>query len=196
MGVYTIFAVLSYTTSYLIDIFAMPVVMATFIGMIRNQVFRTIAGPVGALVSAKTRLKSPTKIIFIGSIVTFIGLICIIVIPASASIIFVMIGLVLLLAFFNYVSRGMYFATIGEAGTPSATMGTTIGVASLIGFLPDVFIYPLIGHWQDTLVATHAYRNMWILGLVATGMALLFCALLMRDIKQRKQAVMASIETI
>ncbi|MBC2173676.1 MFS transporter [Listeria booriae] len=196
MGVYTIFAVLSYTTSYLIDIFAMPVVMATFIGMIRNQVFRTISGPVGAIVSAKTRLKSPTKIIFIGGIVTFAGLICLIVIPASKDIIFVMIGLVLLLAFFNYVSRGMYFATIGEAGTPSKTMGTTIGVASLIGFLPDVFIYPLIGSWQDTLEATQAYRNMWILGLVATGMALVFCMLLMRDIKKNKAVVMAAAETV
>ncbi|STM22363.1 Inner membrane protein yqcE [Escherichia coli] len=70
------------------------------------------------------------------------------------------IGLILLLGFTCYASRGLYWACPGEARTPSYIMGTTVGICSVIGFLPDVFVYPIIGHWQDTLPAAEAYRNM------------------------------------
>lgn len=39
-------------------------------------------------------------------------------------------------------------------------MGTTVGICSVIGFLPDVFVYPIVGHWRDTLPTADAYRNM------------------------------------
>jgi len=62
-------------------------------------------------------------------------------------------------------------------------MGTTVGICSVIGFLPDVFVYPLVGHWQDTLPAEQAYRNMWLMGLTALGMVILFTFLLFRKIR-------------
>ena len=77
------------------------------------------------------------------------------------------IGLILLLGFTCYASRGLYWACHGEARTPSYIMGTTVGICSVIGFLPDVFVYPIIGHWQDTLPAAEAYRNMWLMGMAA-----------------------------
>ncbi len=57
-------------------------------------------------------------------------------------------------------------------------MGTTVGICSVIGFLPDVFVYPIIGHWQDTLPAAEAYRNMWLMGMAALGMVIVFTFLL------------------
>jgi hypothetical protein len=62
-------------------------------------------------------------------------------------------------------------------------MGTTVGICSVIGFLPDVFVYPLVGHWQDTLPAAEAYRNMWLMGLTATGLVVVFTYLLFNKIK-------------
>jgi len=62
-------------------------------------------------------------------------------------------------------------------------MGTTVGICSVIGFLPDVFVYPIVGHWQDTLPAAEAYRNMWLMGLAALCIVIFFTFLLSRKIR-------------
>lgn len=58
-----------------------------------------------------------------------------------------------------------------------------MGICSVIGFLPDVFVYPIVGHWQDTLPAAEAYRNMWLMGLAALCTVILFTFLLFRKIR-------------
>ena len=63
-------------------------------------------------------------------------------------------------------------------------MGTTVGICSVIGFLPDVFVYPIVGHWQDTLPAEQAYRNMWLMGLFALCLVIFFTFLLFRKIRR------------
>jgi hypothetical protein len=55
-------------------------------------------------------------------------------------------------------------------------------------FLPDVFVYPIVGHWQDTLPAEDAYRNMWLMGLAALCMVILFTFLLFRKIRRADAA--------
>lgn len=185
LGVYTVYACLSYTSSYLMGMFGMSMVAATFIGMVRNQVFRSLCGPIGGLITAQTPLKSPSKILLIASVIDFIALIILLVVPPTQSLLIPMIAVVLLSAFCVYVSRGMYFAVIGEVRTPKHIVGTTIGVASVIGFLPDAFIYIVIGHWQDTLPAAEAYHNMWMVGALGTVIAIVACLLLIREINKR-----------
>ncbi|EFK8182495.1 MFS transporter, partial [Escherichia coli] len=67
-------------------------------------------------------------------------------------------------------------------------MGTTVGICSVIGFLPDVFVYPIIGHWQDTLPAAEAYRNMWLMGMAALAMVIVFTFLLFQKIRTADSA--------
>ncbi|MEX6585819.1 MFS transporter [Paraclostridium bifermentans] len=184
-GVYVVYACLSYTSSYLIDVFGMTMVTATFIGMIRNQFMRTVSPPLAGLVTAKTSLKSPTKILLIAATINFISLIVLFIAPTKQSLLMPMIGIVIVSSMCVYVSRGMYFATIGEVNTPVNITGTTIGVASVIGFLPDAFIYIIIGNWQDTLPALQAYKNIWIMGACATIIAIIASMLLLKEIKKR-----------
>ncbi|WP_250674057.1 MFS transporter [Paraclostridium ghonii] len=183
-GVYVVYACLSYTSSYLIDVFGMTMVTATFIGMIRNQFMRTVSPPLAGLVTAKTSLKSPTKILLIAAVINFISLVILFIAPTKQSLLIPMIGVVLVSSICVYVSRGMYFATIGEVNTPINITGTTIGVASVIGFLPDAFIYIIIGNWQDTLPVIQAYKNIWILGACATIIAIVASILLINEIKK------------
>ncbi|KEY60054.1 MFS transporter [Serratia sp. DD3] len=89
-----------------------------------------------------------------------------------------------MMTFTCYASRGLYFACIGEARTPKYIVGTTVGICSVIGFLPDVFVYPVIGHWQDTLPAAEAYHNMWLMGLSTTCLVVVFTFLLFNNIKR------------
>lgn len=186
-GVFTIYAVLSYTASYLMDIFGMGMTAATFVGIMRNQVIRSLSAPTVGLLTVKTRIKSPTVWLMIGLCIMVPGLLLLIFVPTSKGALVFMIIVMLILAFCVFAGRGMYFATVGEVKTPKEITGTTIGIMSVLGFLPDIFVYPIVGHWQDTLPAVQAYRNMWILGLAAVGIGLISCNLLMREIKKIKR---------
>lgn len=45
----------------------------------------------------------------------------------------------LALATVYYAVRGVYYATMGEAGVPVAMTGTATGIISVIGYLPDSY---------------------------------------------------------
>ena len=45
---------------------------------------------------------------------------------------------------------GVIFSTVSEAGIPRAMTGTVIGIASIIGYLPDSIYSVLFGSWLDT----------------------------------------------
>ena len=48
-----------------------------------------------------------------------------------------------------YALRGLYFALVAEGGTPVALTGTAVGVVSVVGYLPDVYMAPLMGWLLD-----------------------------------------------
>ncbi len=183
-GVYTIYAILSYSTNYLSEIYGMSLVAASYMGIIINKVFRAICGPLGGMVTSYSRWRSPTRVIQFLSGLCLCVIALLYVVTQSPISLALAIGLILLMGFTCYASRGLYFACIGEVNTPKQILGTTIGICSVIGFLPDVFVYPLVGYWQDTLPPALAYRNMWIMGGCASLLVLLFTALLISQIKR------------
>lgn len=158
-GVYVVFSVLSYTASYLVDTFGMSVTAASTIGMVRNQVFRTCAAPLGGIIAARTALKSPTKLSLFCGVLSVAGLVVFLVVPPSQGLLVPMVILVLFLACMNYIAKGMNWGVAGEVGIDPKIYGTTVGVCSVLGYLPDAFIYIVIGNWQSTLPAAQAYRN-------------------------------------
>ena len=194
-GVYTIYAILSYSTNYLTEMYGMSLVAASYMGIVINKIFRAFCGPLGGLITTYSRVKSPTRVIQILSIISALTLLALLFTTRQPQSVAIGIGLILLLAFTCYASRGLYFACPGEARTPTFIMGTTVGICSVIGFLPDVFVYPIVGHWQDTLPAAEAYRNMWLMGLCAVCMVIVFTFLLFRKIKGEEQCqIITSLE--
>nr|WP_279076128.1 MFS transporter [Hafnia alvei] len=183
-GVYTIYAILSYSTNYLTEMYAMDLVAASYMGIVINKIFRAMCGPLGGLITTYSRFKSPTRVIQFLAVISVITLVALLITNQNPRSVAIGIGLILLLAFVCYASRGLYFACIGEARTPAYIMGTTVGISSVIGFLPDVFVYPIVGHWQDTLPAAQAYRNMWLIGLAATCLVIVFTYLLAQNMRR------------
>jgi sugar phosphate permease len=196
-GVYTIYAILSYSTNYLTEMYGMSLVAASYMGIVINKIFRAFCGPLGGIITTYSRIKSPTRVVQLLSIVGAVALVALLATNSNPQSVAMGIGLILLLGFTCYASRGLYWACPGEARTPPYIMGTTVGICSVIGFLPDVFVYPLVGHWQDTLPAGEAYRNMWLMGLAALCMVIVFAFLLIRkiraaDVTQEKLASLAA----
>ena len=185
-GVYTIYAILSYSTNYLTEIYVMSLVAASYMGIVINKIFRAMCGPLGGLITTYSRFKSPTKVIQFLALIGIITLVALLITNQNPQSVAVGIGLILLLGFTCYASRGLYFACPGEARTPTFVMGTTVGICSVIGFLPDVFVYPIVGHWQDTLPAAEAYKNMWLMGLGALCVVVVFTFLLSQKIRHQQ----------
>jgi sugar phosphate permease len=70
-----------------------------------------------------------------------------------------------------YGLRGVYFALFEEGQVPTALTGTAAGLVSVIGYTPDIFMGPLMGHLTDTYPGAlgHQYVFGALTGFAAIG---------------------------
>ena len=55
----------------------------------------------------------------------------------------------IVLAVGTYSIRALYFAVLKEAKVPFALTGTAVGLISVVGYSPDIFLGPIIGYLLD-----------------------------------------------
>lgn len=74
-----------------------------------------------------------------------------------------------------YAARVLYFALLEEARFPIALTGTVVGLVSVIGYTPDIFIGPVTGYYLDTYPGLIGHQITFgmiavfgLIGLVAT----------------------------
>ena len=58
--------------------------------------------------------------------------------------------------------RGIYFSLIQEAKVPINITGIAVGIISLVGFFPDIYIGPLFGSFLDNYQITKAFQKCFI----------------------------------
>ena len=87
--------------------------------------------------------------------------------------------------------RGLYFAIFEDAGIPPALTGTAAGLVSVVGYTPDIFMGPLMGHLTDTYEGAlgHEYLFGVLAGFAALGLC---CTLLFRRLSARRAAAAVS----
>ena len=109
------------------------------------------------------------------------------VIPVNTMI--PMIILMFLLCAGIYAMRGIYFATIDEAHIPIHVTGTAVGIVSVIGFTPDIFISPICGKLLDSFEGVAGYQMIFIMLLVfaVVGLTASFILLKMAKRKEKKE---------
>ncbi|MFN0217087.1 MAG: nitrate/nitrite transporter [Saprospiraceae bacterium] len=71
-----------------------------------------------------------------------------------------------------YALRGVYFALMEEARIPVGLTGTAVGIISMVGFLPDVFISPIWGYLIDRTPGEAGFQQVFglVAGFAALGM--------------------------
>ncbi len=69
--------------------------------------------------------------------------------------------------------RGVYFALFEDGQVPVALTGTAVGVVSVIGYTPDIFMGPLMGYLTDNYSGSlgHEYLFAVLAGFAAIGLA-------------------------
>lgn len=75
----------------------------------------------------------------------------------------------------TYALRGLYFAIIEETKTPLQLTGTLVGIISVVGFTPDIFMSLYVGYMLGENPSIVEYQNLFsyftiipIIGLLAT----------------------------
>jgi len=91
--------------------------------------------------------------------------------PANPAILPLVILNVAISAIFIFALRGIYFALLEDGGIPLFLTGTAAGVASAIGFIPDIYMPVVGGFLLDTYPGVTGYRLLFgfVAGLATIG---------------------------
>jgi hypothetical protein len=94
--------------------------------------------------------------------------------------------LVLFIGILTYAIRGLYWSLLDRCNIPGATMGLAIGLISVLGYSPDVFLPLINGYLTQTFPGVFGYQLYF--GYVAVMAALGGVAgLVLRNMLNRKE---------
>jgi sugar phosphate permease len=83
--------------------------------------------------------------------------------------------------------RGLYFAIFDDAGVPGALTGSAVGLVSVVGYTPDIFMGPINGYLTDTYPG--ALGHQYFFGVLACFAGLgLVCTLLFQWLTAHRSA--------
>ncbi len=166
---YTCFVALTYLTPYLTDIVKVSVSASAILALIRTWGLKICGGPTGGFIADK--VGSSSKIIVYCFVAMLAGIGVFLMLPGNPGMMVVIITVTFMIGFATYAMRGIYYATMDEVTIPRHLSGAAIGLISMVGFLPEVFMYPLAGHWLDTYPGVQGYKILFgfTAGMVFVG---------------------------
>ncbi len=158
----TISAVASYLTPYSTNVLGMSAVLASSIGTIRTYGCRLVGGPLGGYIADKA-FKSVSKEQVLGQAACAVTLGLFLVLPTGISG-GLLVVLLLLVGVAMFLCKGTYFSVQPELGIPTNVSATAVAIATLIGYLPDMFVHTMFGKWIDTY-GEAGYTRIFIYGI-------------------------------
>jgi predicted MFS family arabinose efflux permease len=184
--VYTTYTSSSYLTPYMTEVFGLSAVVAGVVATLRSNFFRPVSGGVAGGLSRK--YGSSIKVM-LGVIALVIAcLVVLLVVPVSGSLVVPVAAITIFIGFLIYMLRGLYFAPVGEVGTPIQLIGAAMGLISTIAFASDIFNFAFIGAILDTYKGPLGYHYIFIYMIVLQVAAFVGLVLLARIIKKHHSA--------
>lgn len=174
----------SYYAPYLQGACGMTVLMASTFAILRASGTAIVAAPIAGALSKKMGRSSFLMIVACAVLICLYAVLRII--PGTNALLWPLIIVMILITFAYASNRAVYWAIIDEAGTPKNMVGSVIGVASLIGFLPDTFINTLFGSYLDNNEFSVAYGKIFTFCIGCAVLGLLVSILAERVIKKYK----------
>lgn len=88
-----------------------------------------------------------------------------------------------------YTLRVLYFTVLDQAKIPITMTGTVVGIISVIGFSPDVFLGPIEGYYLDEVGGAVGYQYLFIFFLVSSLIGLLASIVFNNSVKPKKRTL-------
>ena len=137
---------------------------------------RPIIGIIIGFLADRTKATSVLSfsfgLVIIGSLVFASGLV-------NSSAVFFFFLAIVITSIGIYAARVLYFAVIHEGQIPIALTGTAVGLVSIIGYTPDIFMGPLIGYILDSSPGLAGHQHVY-LALAGFSIVGLICSVLLR----------------
>ena len=146
--IYGVYSCTSYFTPYLTNVIGFSETTAGYLQIIRSYVVMLIAAPIGGLLVDKV-FRSTLKWFSAGAFVLGISILLVILTGTGANGWLIAI-LTLIPGLFSMCLYGVMFSAMHEINIPVKAAGTAIGIASIIGYLPDMFLQTFFGQILDT----------------------------------------------
>ncbi|MDN5654791.1 MAG: MFS transporter [Kocuria sp.] len=189
--VYFVYTGVSYTTPYLSTVFAAPAAIVSTVSVIRTYGITLLAGPAfGALA---TKVRSPSKVILIASVVIAGALGFLIILPPGPIAVVVAAVIVIALGFLANGCYGIASSQLSEGRVGLDMFGAASGLLSVIGFLPDTFSSVWFGGIIDARQAA-AYPIIFTILIICAILAAVLSFILIVWVK-RTGGQTATIET-
>ena len=164
-------------TPYASEVFLLSMAMGGLIGVARNWI-NPLAPFISGFVADRFGISRTTTVLLFVMMICF-GLFAFT--PGTISLLPLVLANGALAALCIYALRGIYFALLDEQGIPTAVTGTAAGVASVIGFTPDVFMPVVSGTILDNYPGLTGYRILFAGASIIAGIGVAAGWLLMRN---------------
>lgn len=181
---YSVYGLIGYVSIFAQKFYGMSAATAATLGGVRYLI-QGAGGIVGGFLADK--VKSRFKVIIGGCIGLALSFGLFILLPSKASLYGVVVANFFVGLFFIYAVRSQYFAVHDDADIPVEMSGRVSGIASCIGYMPDLFMYTLVGGWMDNYGRT-GYNMTWAYAVAAAILCAVITFILSRIVKKEKAA--------
>lgn len=177
---YSVYGLIAYATTFAQQFYGLSAASAATLGGVRYLI-QGAGGIVGGFLADK--VKSRFKVIIGGCIGLALSFGLFIVMPSKASLCVMVVANFFVGLFFIYAVRSQYFAVHDDAGIPLNMSGRVSGIASCLGYTPDIFMYTLVGSWMDNYGRT-GYNMTWAYAMAAAVLCAIITFILSRIVKK------------
>lgn len=185
---YSVYGLIAYATTFAQQFYGLSAASAATLGGIRYLI-QGAGGIVGGFLADK--VKSRFKVIIGGCIGLALSFGLFIVMPSKASLCVMVVANFFVGLFFIYAVRSQYFAVHDDAGIPLNMSGRVSGIASCLGYTPDIFMYTLVGSWMDNY-GRAGYNMTWAYAMVAAVLCAIITFILSRIVKKENAQKMSA----
>ena len=158
--IYTVYSNVSYFTPYLSSQIGIDVSDSAFLGVVRGYLLYFLS-PLGGYIADKI-LKSTLKFYGYGFAVLAVLFFVTMRIPAGQDSMTLAVTITMLASAFSMMMYGIMWSILNEIKIPVTYAATAIGLASMLIYLPDLFVPALFGNWLDNLGEQAGYFRMFL----------------------------------
>ncbi len=126
---------------------------------------KSIFGTLNSLIIFQTLIIG-FSIMLIGALVFSLG-----IINSTMNIIFLLS--LIMTAVGTYAIRALYFAVFNEGKIPVEITGTAVGIISIVGYTPDIFVTPIMGYLIDNYPGIVGYQYVFMMLVMFSLLGLL-----------------------
>ena len=182
---YSVYGLIGYVNTYAVVHYGLSKSMGSMLGGIR-YLLQGLGGIAGGLIADK--YKSRIKVIVGGCALLMLSFGLFVILPVKESLVNAVIVNFFFGLVFIYAVRSQYFAVHQDANIPIEISGRVSGIASALGYLPDLFMYTLVGSWMDKY-GVLGFKMTWVYAIVAAGLCIVLSLVLSKRINKEELRV-------